>query len=165
MIIMIYARLLCARSLVLLILLFGLGFGCIPSAQAFEHGACSHEMNNRAESLLVGARGNWSSLLKHQRIFASCDDGELGEGYSEAVVSLFAHRWDQFGIFSSLARKNPAFQVWAVRHIDATTSDEDLNRIVLNTSTCINDAAVASLCKAIRQAAENALAESSQMRR
>lgn len=162
---MIYTRILCARSLVFLILLSELGFGCLPSAQASERGACSHEMNNRAESLLVGARGNWSSLLKHQRTFASCDDGELGEGYSEAVVNLFAHRWDQFGIFVALARKNPAFQVWAVRHIDATTSDEDLNRIVLNTRACINNATVGSLCKAIHQAAENALTESAQMRR
>lgn len=162
---MIHTGLFFARALVLLILLSGLGFGCMPSAQASEHGACSHEMNNRAESLLVGARGNWSSLLKHQRTFVSCDDGELGEGYSEAVVNLFAHRWDQFGTFSVLARKNPAFKFWAVRHIDATTSDEDLNRIVLNTSACINDAAVASLCKDIRRAAENALKESAHMRR
>jgi len=122
-------------------------------------------MNNRANYLLINARGNWPSLLKHQRIFSSCDDGELGEGYSDAVVHLFAMRWDQFGKFIALANTHPAFQHWAVRHIDATASNEDLNQIIINATTCIDDATVASVCKSIRQAAENALMESVQMRR
>jgi hypothetical protein len=35
-------------------------------------------MSDRAQSLLVDARGDWPSLLKHQRVFAACDDGALG---------------------------------------------------------------------------------------
>jgi hypothetical protein len=44
-------------------------------------------MNSLAQSSLVNARGGWASLLKHQKVFNSCDDGVLGEGYSEAVVN------------------------------------------------------------------------------
>jgi hypothetical protein len=162
---MIYSRLGRGHFLTFLISLFGLGFGCLPFSQASAQGNCSPEMNNRAVSLLVDARENWPSLLKHQRNYAVCDDGELGEGYSDAVVRLFAQRWNQFGTFVSIAKKNPAFQGWAVRHIDATASDEDLNKIILNANTCINHVNVANLCKIIRQSAENALMESAQTRR
>ena len=163
-IIMICTRIVCTRSLTFLMLLFGLGFGCPPVSHASALTSCSLEMNNRAESSLIDARRNWPSLLKHQRIFVSCDDGELGEGYSDAVVRLFAQKWGQFGSFVVLAKKHPDFQSWAVRHIDATASDEDLNKIVLNTTTCIDNIAVKNICKSIRQAAENALKESAQMR-
>jgi len=163
MMIMNCTSLVCTRSLIFVIFLFGLGFGYIPFSQA--QGNCSVGMNNQAESFLIDARGNWSSLLRHQRIFASCDDGVLGEGYSDAVVYLFSQRWDQFGVFVALAKKHPTFQRWAVRHIDATASDEDLNKIILNAATCINDVVVKNLCNAIRQAAANALTESMQMRR
>ena len=162
---MICSRLVRSHFLTFLIFLFGLGFVCLPFSSASAREKCSLEMNNRAVSLLIDARENWPSLLKHQRNFAICDDGELGEGYSDAVVHLFAQRWNQFGTFVAIAEKNPAFQHWAVRHIDATASDEDLNKIILNANTCINDVKVANLCKIIRQSAENALMESAQTRR
>ncbi|WP_338523648.1 hypothetical protein NUH87_28650 [Pseudomonas batumici] len=104
---MIYTRLVFSRHPIFL--LFGLVFACMPFSQAAAQANCSAEMNNRAESLLVDARGDWSSLMKHQQIFASCDDGELGEGYSDAVVHLFAQRWDQFGIFIAIAKKTSKF--------------------------------------------------------
>ncbi|MHA6824559.1 hypothetical protein ACQUKI_23890 [Ralstonia pseudosolanacearum] len=116
-------------------------------------------MNSRAGSSLVDARGNWSSLFEHQRVFASCDDGELGEEYSEAVANLFAQRWDQFDKFVELAKKNPEFQSWAIRHIDATVSNDDLNRIILNSNACINNVAAARVCNFIRRGAENSLEE------
>lgn len=163
--IMICIRFVCGRSMTFLVLLFGLGLGWVPFPQALAYGNCPPEMNSRAESLLVDARRNWSSLFKHQRVFSSCDDGELGEGYSEAVVNLFAKKWDQFGTFFALAKKNPEFQNWAIRHIDATASDDDLNRIILNSNSCINNAAAEKLCKVIRQGAANALMESERVRR
>ncbi|MHA6895166.1 hypothetical protein ACQUJT_13935 [Ralstonia pseudosolanacearum] len=142
-----------------------LGLGCAQFSQAAAYGSCSAEMNSRAGSLLVDARGDWSSLFKHQRVFASCDDGELGEGYSEAVVNLFSRKWDQFSTFVALAKKYPDFQNWAIRHIDATTSDEDLNWIILNANSCIKNAEASGICKAIQQSAKNALAESARMRK
>ena len=163
--IMIFIRFVCARPLTFLVLLFGLGLGCVPFSQTSAYENCPPEMNSRAGSLLVDARGDWSSLFKHQRVFASCDDGELGEGYSEAVANLFAQRWDQFGTFVALAKAHLDFQNWAIRHIDATVSDDDLNRIILNSNTCINNAAVEKLCRVIRQSAANALMESARMRR
>ena len=153
-----------ARFLVLLALRFGLGFGCMPFALAAPTEACSTETSRHAQSSLADARRGWPDLLEHQTVFAACDDGALGEGYSEAVVRLFAHRWGQIGTFAALGKAHPAFQRWAIRHIDATASDEELNRIIANAANCSDDAPLSDLCRTIRQAASDALSESAQMR-
>jgi hypothetical protein len=116
-----------------------------------------------ADASLNSTRGSWSSLLGHQAKFEPCDDGALAEGYSDAVVTLFAHKWDQFGAFVALSERHPAFQRWAIGHIDASASDEDLKRIVLNAGTCIDDSHTRSLCKTVQQAASNALIEIGQL--
>ncbi len=155
---MFYTRLVFARHLIFF--LFGLVFICMSISQASAQENCSAEMNSRAVFLLIGARKEWTSLMEHQQVFASCDDGELGENYSDAVVHLFAQRWDQFGMFIVIAKKHQDFKRWAIRHVDATASDESLKKIVLNVKACSNDAEAASLCKAIQRAAASALAES-----
>lgn len=121
------------------------------------------DMYKRAESSLIDVRGSWPSLLKHQKAFDSCDDGALAEGYSDAVVTLLAQRWDQFSEFVVLSKKHPAFRRWVIRHIDATASDEDLKKVMLNAATCIDDVKTKSLCKGVRQAAADALTEWKQL--
>jgi hypothetical protein len=146
-----------ARALVILAILLG-GVG-MPSSQALANEKCPIPMYVKAESLLTDAHGSWTSLLNHQKIFARCDDGALGEDYSDAVVTLFARRWDQFGVFSTLVKRRPPFGRWAIRHIDTTSSADDLKVIMLNTATCPSDIAMKRLCKTIRQAAKSALTE------
>ncbi|NWC00530.1 hypothetical protein HX882_32130 [Pseudomonas gingeri] len=153
-----------ARYLIFWGLLLTLGVERMSSSQAAAQVSCSLEKEDRAASLLPDARGSWLALLAHQEAFVSCDDGALAEGYSDAVAQLFVQKWDQLGVFVDLAKKHPDFQRWAVRHIDATVSDDDLNKIIANAATCIDDVAVANICKSIRRAAENALVESTQMR-
>lgn len=153
-----------ARFLVLLALQSGLGFGCMQFARASPAEACSNEMSRQAQSSLADARGDWPALLKHQTAFAACDDGALGEGYSEAVVRLLAQRRGQIGTFAALGKAHPAFQRWVIRHIDATASDEELNSIIANATNCSGDASVRNLCRTIRQTASDALSESAQMR-
>jgi hypothetical protein len=126
------------------------------SAQAQK--PCSMKLYQRADDSLINAAGNWPSLLKHQRAFASCDDGALAEGYSDAVVTLLANRWDKFSIFVVLSERQPDFRRWAIGHIDATASD-DLNKVVANAAKCIRDVKAKILCKAIGRAAADALTE------
>jgi hypothetical protein len=128
-------------------------------AQASAQKTCSMKLEQRADDSLINAAGNWPSLLKHQRTFASCDDGALAEGYSDAVVTLFANQWDQFGVFVALSERHPDFRRWAIRHIDATASDDDLNKIVVNAAKCVRDVKAKILCKAIGRAAVDALTE------
>lgn len=136
----------------------------LPFASVSAEERCSPEMNNQAVSFLREAGENWQLLLEHQKKFAVCDDGELGEGYSDAVVRLFSRKWNQFGTFVSISRKHPTFQHWAIQHIDATASNADLKAIENNASVCTNGKRAEVLCKVIRQAAKNALVESAQMK-
>lgn len=131
------------------------------SGAASAADACPASLYHRAEASLAKARATWPALLKHQATFGACDDGALAEGYSDAVVTTLAHRWDSFGDFAALSSKHPAFRRWAIRHIDATASDDDLRRIVRNAAKC--GAQAGGLCGAIRQAARNASAEQNQL--
>jgi hypothetical protein len=145
--------------------LFGVGLALESQgtpALARAHAACPIDMYERAETSLAEVRGNWFSLLKHHQVFVSCDDGALAEGYSDAVVTNFARQWNQFTAFAALAERHPDFRRWAIRHIDATASDEDLKQIMLNAAPCV-DVKTKGLCRAIRQAAARALTEQKQL--
>ena len=118
-------------------------------------------MYRRAESSLAHAGRRWPTLLKHHQAFASCDDGALAEGYSDAVATNLATRWEEFRLFAALSKRHPAFGRWAIRHIDATATDEQLKRIMLNAAACNADGN--DLCEAIHQAAADALTEQKQL--
>ena len=133
-----------------------LGFGSLPSA-ATPNDHCSTEMYQRADESLVSAASGWGSLLRHQKAFHSCDDGALAEGYSDAVVTLLAHRWDQFDAFVRLSSRSPTFRQWAIRHIDATTSPEDLTEVLGNAAKCTGSDNAMHLCREIAAAARKAL--------
>ena len=142
------------RYLIVLAMLNCLG-GVPSTAAANDH--CSSAMYQRADASLTTAVGAWDSLLRHQRAFGSCDDGALGEGYSDAVVTLLAHRWDKFDEFVGLSARNPAFGRWAIRHIDASASADDLTKVARNAARCPGSAKVTNLCRQIARAARNAL--------
>ena len=128
----------------------GVGFAVVNNA-------CSIDMYKRADASIVTAAAGWRSLLGHWKTFASCDDGALAEGYSDAVVTLLANRWDQFDVFVALSERNPAFRRWAIRHIDATASSDDLEKIVRNAARCAGRAKTKSLCGEVGSAARDAL--------
>jgi hypothetical protein len=135
-------------------MLMGLcGFPC--AATASNH--CSTDMYQRADTSLASAAGHWGSLLRHQKAFGSCDDGALAEGYSDAVVILLAHRWDQIDAFVDLSARNPAFHRWAIRHIDATSSTDDLKKVLRNAARCTGDTKAIGLCRELARAAKDAL--------
>lgn len=156
---MFYSRFVRRRSLGVLIALFAVLI-CLPALSTSAHGHCSAGMNNRAVSLLVDAQKSWPSLLKHQKTYVVCDDGELGEGYSDAVVYLFAKHWDQFGTFAAIARKDSGFERWAISHIDASASNSDLQKVVSNANNCTGHPKIEDVCKIIRRSAKNALVDS-----
>ena len=109
--------------------------------------------------MLIKAARSWPSLRQHQLQFRACDDGALAAGYSEAVTRLLADRWHTFGQFAVLARTFPAFRHWALGHIDASGSEEDLRRIVRNAADCAAAKAEAQLCHDVQHAASDALRE------
>jgi hypothetical protein len=128
-------------------------------AAGFPQTACSPEMYERADAALAKAAGDWRSLLVHQKTFASCDDGGLAEGYSDAVVNLLARHWDHLDVFVNLAEQNPSFRRWAIRHIDASASTDDLGVIVRYADRCGRSMKRRNVCIAIRRAAIRALGD------
>lgn len=133
-----------------------IGLGSLPSA-ATPTDYCSTDMYQRADASLVSATGDWAALLRHQKAFGSCDDGALAEGYSDAVVTLLAHRWDQLGELVGLSSRSPSFRQWVVRHIDATASPDDLTKVLGNAAKCNGGSKATDLCRDIGTAAREAL--------
>jgi len=124
--------------------------------------ACPSQMYQRAEFTLAHAKIGWPELLKHWTAFRACDDGALGENYSDIVVKNLAHRWTEITVLSALSKRQPEFRQWAVAHIDATASDDDLNQILRNTAGCSREKD-RRLCLSIKHAAVNALREQKQL--
>jgi hypothetical protein len=128
-----------------------------PHSIAMAKPTCSIKMYNRADASLRSAAGSWRSLMNHEKAFASCDDGALAEGYSDAVVGLLANRWGQFDVFVSVSERNSAFRRWAIRHIDATASSDDLMKVVRNAAGCTGSANTRVVCGEVERAARDAL--------
>ncbi len=76
----------------------------------------------------MGLSESWQALHEHYERYRSCDDGAIAEGYSDAVVRLLANQWERLGDLEKLAQQDPEFERWVLRHIDATTSTEALER-------------------------------------
>jgi hypothetical protein len=123
-----------------------------------RHPICSAKAYNRADASLPAAGRSWSTLNRHWQFFRQCDDGALAEGYSDAVVRLLANRWRQFDAFASLARRDSDFRRWAIAHIDASASSNDLRVIVQHARRCA-DRSNEDLCRRVERAARAALAE------
>jgi len=142
------------RYLVVPAMLTGLASATSTTAAS---NVCSNDMSMRADESLVSAAGAWGYLFGDWRTFSACDDGGIAEGYSDAVVVLLARRWDQFDAFVSLSERNPTFRKWAIGHIDATTSSDDLKQVLRNSARCAGSIKRKDLCREIAIAAKDAL--------
>src|ERR1700689_3630318 len=90
----------------------------------------------------------WPTIHDSFLRYHQCDDGEVWEGYSESVVSTLANRWDQLPALGTLTAHDDSFRDFVLRHIDATTSREDLAVVVRNAERrCPNE--LAKLCSEI----------------
>lgn len=137
------------------------GTASTPNARTI----CSTAMYDRADTSLEKAADSWPELFQHYRAFRSCEDGALAEGYSEAVVKLFANAWAQFPKFVALAERDAAFRRWAIGHIDASTSSDDLKNVVRQAERCAGDFKTGDLCRRVKRAAMGALKDSTSIRK
>ena len=64
--------------------------------------------------------------------FGHCDDGAIGEGYSDTVGRLLAADWQHFDVLYRLIAANGSFKKFVLRHIDETLPDDELKSIVTN---------------------------------
>lgn len=97
----------------------------IPRAYAQE---CSAAEAKAAESA-TDTFHSWPSIFKAYKSYEKCDGGAIAEGFSDAVVHLLATDWASLHQAQSLFAENPAFQEFAIRHVDSTADGNELARI------------------------------------
>lgn len=119
------------KGFALILGLVGLMVVCILTAQAQP--ICLASDANRAEVQVPVAR-DWQALYAAYRRFPGCDDGAIAEGYSDVVARLLAGQWETMPRFVRLARKDPAFGDFVLRHLDETMSSEHAEAIKYNVS-------------------------------
>jgi hypothetical protein len=97
-------------------------------------GPCTHEEAIQAEKDTDHLR-NWDQVYRSYRRFSRCDDGAIGEGYSDAITKLLANKWEDFGTLAKLAGADIGFRRFVLKHVDQTVPSDTLGKIVENAKT------------------------------
>jgi len=118
---------------------------------------CSDAASRRALDEAVTLR-TWDALYTSYKAYRQCDDGAIGEGYSESVARILADRWNRLPRFAELAGKNAAFRAFVLRHVDSTLNTDDLEKIKENASTHC-PAGLKKTCNDLARQADQALKE------
>jgi len=101
---------------------------------------------------------SWRNMNLGYTQFKHCDDGSIGEGFSEATARLFVGQWGRLSQFQQYALKNPSFEKFVLSHIDATLNVKDLKKIqVLAETAC--PTAHRALCAKIAERSKAAQAD------
>lgn len=108
---------------------------------------CTRQQAIAAEETASTLR-NWAEVHSAFVRFRRCDDGAIGEGFSESVSILFAEHWDQLGALLRLTARDRSFRQFVLRHLDETVPADRWSAIEENAkSRCPSNAR--SLCKSI----------------
>ena len=106
----------------------------------------------------LSALRTWSDLHAWYKNYPKCDDGYFGEGLSEFVVASLANRWGTLHLLKTETIADNAFDLFVLKHIDATTDESDLAVVIKNAKTkCPSK--LGPFCKKIAKKARMALKE------
>jgi hypothetical protein len=118
---------------------------------------CTDAEARRALDEAVTLR-NWDALYKSYRLYRQCDDGAIGEGYSESVARILVDHWNTLPQLDRLTKKETGFLRFVVRHIDATLNMSDVEKI-RNNATMQCPTGLRTLCGDLRKQTDAALKE------
>jgi hypothetical protein len=92
---------------------------------------CPARLAQEAEMEVLRIR-NWESLYKAFRRYQACDDGAIGQGFSDRVAHLLASQWNSTSTLQlqQLINRDGEFLPFLVRHVDETADPQDLLSIV-----------------------------------
>ncbi|WP_148280224.1 hypothetical protein [Rubrivivax gelatinosus] len=108
---------------------------------------CTPQQEIAAERTVSTLR-NWKDVHSAFVRFRRCDDGAIGEGFSDSVSILFAEHWDQLGALLRLAARDRSFRQFVLRHLDETVPADRWSAIEENAkSRCPSNARF--LCRSI----------------
>jgi len=107
--------------------------GWMPYTSA-NNQLCTKEEAQVAESVAATAK-TWKKLHQQFERYGHCDDGAIGEGFSEVVSLLLTERWSSIRSLEAIGASDPAFRKFVIRHINGTVPTERLARITKNAAT------------------------------
>ena len=112
-------------------------FSCTATGQEskFAPGSSPHHCSKRDEiaSEREGERlKDWTAVYHSFQLYRQCDDGELAEDYSDAVSILLSEHWPSVGLLARLARSDPQFGEFVLRHADSLMSPDQAKTIIVN---------------------------------
>lgn len=101
------------------------------NANSAQPRVCSREEARRAED--EAARlPDWKAVYRSFKRYAHCDDGAIGEGYSDSVGGLRAREWIRLDELRRLTSSDKRFEQFVLRHVDETIPADELKLIVDN---------------------------------
>ena len=74
----------------------------------------------------------WKAIHESfQKFTPQCDDGFIGEGYTDVVVVLLSHHWSSLPGLAALVRGDTKFEKFILRHINASADADDLKQLLM----------------------------------
>ena len=92
---------------------------------------CSTEQASAAEKR-VSLISSWNQFHSAYKAFQHCDDGAVGEGFSESASLLMADKWSTLNRLNRLTQRDEKFFAFVLKHIDETVPEERLRQIENN---------------------------------
>ncbi|WP_238537967.1 hypothetical protein [Paraburkholderia atlantica] len=119
------------------------------------HGKACTENDAVEADAMVDHLDSWPQINTAFSKYSHCDDGEIAEGYSEAIERLLTDHWKASPELDAQIKLNPSLESFVLRHINSTLDTDDLAKIVtLATKSCPEG--MIPLCKALVNAASQA---------
>jgi hypothetical protein len=103
---------------------------------------------------------SWDALYRSYKAFGRCDDGAIGEGFSESVARILVDHWNTLPRLAQLARQDAAFRAFVIAHVDATLNMDDVGKIKDNARTHC-PTGLRTTCTNLAKRADSALKETS----
>jgi hypothetical protein len=92
---------------------------------------CTRQEAIRADKEASSIR-SWTELYKSYKKFAQCDDGGIGEGYSDSIARLLSDQWNTANELNRLVSHDKDFEKFVLRHIDELMSPTQAENIRQN---------------------------------
>jgi hypothetical protein len=119
-----------------------------PTQEALtQDSSCSVEDVKSADQALRRMK-DWSGAYYVFKRYGNCNDGEIGEGYSGAIIWLLVNRWESLRDLNSIVERDPEFGRFVLSHLDILMSPTEAGIIQMNAEArCPRDTAL--LCQKI----------------
>jgi hypothetical protein len=95
----------------------------------------------KAAETAAAEASSWPKLFRAYSRYGACDDGAVGEGFSDSVTQLLATDGAGWCRLAGLVKKDEQFLAFVLKHMDETMPQDRLVRIETNArSNCPREA-------------------------